>query len=102
MMCFFCKNVYIEFFLKPNNDPRCLPCFTLMEHHLENYNPEDLEEMANKFKAKRRKKEHTRKWHSESADPAKALDLSLAKQTNKQTKKKLCRHRGPNFRPSRL
>ena len=28
----------------------------------------------------------TRKWHSESADPAKALDLSLAKQTNRQTK----------------
>ena len=27
----------------------------------------------------------TRKWHSESADPAKALNLSLAKQTNKQT-----------------
>ena len=29
----------------------------------------------------------TRKWHSESADPANALDLSLAKQTNKQTDK---------------
>ena len=29
----------------------------------------------------------TRKWHSESADPAKALNLSLAKQTNKQTDK---------------
>ena len=28
----------------------------------------------------------TRKWHSESADPAKALDLSLAKQTNRQSK----------------
>ena len=28
----------------------------------------------------------TRKWHSESVDPAKALDLSLAKQTNRQTK----------------
>ena len=28
----------------------------------------------------------TRKWHSESADPAKAIDLSLAKQTNRQTK----------------
>ena len=27
------------------------------------------------------------KWHSESADPKKALDLSLAKQTNKQTDK---------------
>ena len=26
----------------------------------------------------------TRKWHSESADPAKALDLSLTKQTDKQ------------------
>ena len=26
----------------------------------------------------------TRKWHSESADPAKALNLSLAKQTDKQ------------------
>ena len=26
----------------------------------------------------------TRKWHSESAGPAKALNLSLAKQTNKQ------------------
>ena len=29
----------------------------------------------------------TRKRHSESADPAKALNLSLAKQTNKQTDK---------------
>ena len=27
----------------------------------------------------------TRKWHSESADPSKALDLCLVKQTNKQT-----------------
>ena len=26
----------------------------------------------------------TRKWHSESADPAKALNLSLGKQTDKQ------------------
>ena len=33
------------------------------------------------------KKKETRKWHSESADPANALDLSLAKQTNKQTDK---------------
>ena len=32
-------------------------------------------------------KNTTRKWHSESADPAKALNLSLAKQTNKQTDK---------------
>ena len=29
----------------------------------------------------------TRKWHSETADSAKALNLSLAKQTNKQTDK---------------
>ena len=35
--------------------------------------------------AKKDKSSPTRKWHSESADPAKALDLSLAKQTNKQT-----------------
>ena len=44
----------------------------------------------------------TRNWHSESADPAKALDLSLAKQTNKQTNKKFCPHRGSNSRPSRF
>ena len=30
----------------------------------------------------------TRKWHSESADPAKAPNLSLAKQTNKQTNRR--------------
>ena len=41
----------------------------------------------------------TRKWHSESADTAKALNLSLAKQTNKQTNKKFWPHRGSNFRP---
>ena len=41
----------------------------------------------------------TRKWHSESADPAKALNLSLAKQTNKQTNKKFWPHRGSNSRP---
>ena len=55
---------------------------------------------------KGRKKFITRKWHSESADPAKALDLSLAKQTdkqtNKQTNKKFCPHRGSNSRPSRF
>ena len=31
-------------------------------------------------------KKSTRKWHSESADTAKALNLSFAKQTNRQTK----------------
>ena len=41
----------------------------------------------------------TRKWHSESADPAKALNLSLAKQTNKQTNEKFWPHRGSNSRP---
>ena len=41
----------------------------------------------------------TRKWHSESADPAKALNLSLGKQTNKQTNKKFWPHRGSNSRP---
>ena len=41
----------------------------------------------------------TRKSHSESADPAKALNLSLAKQTNKQTNKKFWPHRGSNSRP---
>ena len=45
---------------------------------------------------------NTRKWHSESADPAKALDLSLAKQTNKQTNKNFWTHRGLNSRPSRF
>ena len=45
-------------------------------------------------------KEKTKKWHSESADPAKALNLSLAKQTNKQTKKKFWPQRGSNSRPS--
>ena len=44
----------------------------------------------------------TKKWHSESADPAKALDLPLAKQTNKQKNKKFCPHRGSNSRPSRF
>ena len=43
-----------------------------------------------------------KKWHSESADPAKAFDLSLAKQTNKLTNKKSWPHRGSNSRPSRL
>ena len=47
-----------------------------------------------------RNKSNSRKWHSESADPAKALDLSLAKQTNKQTNKKFCPHRGSKSRPS--
>ena len=28
----------------------------------------------------------TRKWHSESADPAEALNPSLAKRTNRETK----------------
>ena len=28
----------------------------------------------------------TRKWHSENTNSAKALDLSLAKQTNRRTK----------------
>ena len=41
----------------------------------------------------------TRKWHSESADPAKALNLPLAKQTNKQTNKKFWPHRGSNSQP---
>ena len=44
----------------------------------------------------------TRNWHSESADPAKNLDLSLAKQTNKQTNKNFWPPRGSNSRPSRF
>ena len=44
-------------------------------------------EMTSKRPQTNQLKIKTRKWHSENADPAKALDLSLAKQTNKQTDK---------------
>ena len=51
---------------------------------LEQYN--QVIKKLNLFQKKTMIRNGTRKWHSESTDPAKALDLFLAKQTNRKTK----------------